>query len=76
MLVRVPAEASATQAMERLRDGFIEGCQFVCGVRIRGFFGEIGHDRLLAVVAAGVGPAGAQAGPQWLEAGVMVDGEP
>ena len=41
MLVWVPAEAVATQAMERLRTGFIEGCQFVAEFDIRDFFGEI-----------------------------------
>ena len=38
---------SATQAMERLRSGFIEGGQFVAEFDIRNFFGEIDHDRLL-----------------------------
>ncbi|HEX9355908.1 MAG TPA: reverse transcriptase domain-containing protein [Streptosporangiaceae bacterium] len=38
---------SATQAMERLRVGFIGGCQFVAESGIRNFFGEISHDRLL-----------------------------
>jgi RNA-directed DNA polymerase len=41
---------SATQAMERLRTGFIEGCQFVAEFDIRNFFGQISHDRLLAEV--------------------------
>ena len=48
---------SATQAMERLRAGFIEGCQFVAESGIRNFFGEISYDRLLAEVARRV-PAG------------------
>ena len=62
--------------MERLRTGFIEGYQFAVEFDIRNFFGEIGHERLLAEVAeAGVGPAGAEAGPLWLQAGVMADGE-
>jgi RNA-directed DNA polymerase len=38
----------ATQAMERLRAGFIAGCQYVVEFDIRNFFGEISHDRLLA----------------------------
>src|SRR5580704_4877860 len=39
---------SATQAMERLRTGFIEKRHFVAEFDIRNFFGEISHDRLLA----------------------------
>ena len=42
---------SATQAMERLRTGFIQGYQFAAEFDIRNFFGEIDHDRLLAEVA-------------------------
>ncbi|MGH3850644.1 MAG: reverse transcriptase domain-containing protein, partial [Pseudonocardiaceae bacterium] len=38
---------SATQAMERLRTGFIAGHQFVVEFDIANFFGEIDHDRLL-----------------------------
>jgi RNA-directed DNA polymerase len=38
---------SATQAMERLRVGFIEGITHVVEFDIRNFFGEIEHDRLL-----------------------------
>ncbi|MEO3807353.1 reverse transcriptase domain-containing protein, partial [Nonomuraea sp. B1E8] len=41
---------SATQAMERLRTGFIEGRVFVVEFDIVNFFGEIDHDRLLAEV--------------------------
>ena len=44
---------SATQAMERLRAGFIEGCVFVAEFDIRNFFGEISHDRLLAEMGNG-----------------------
>jgi RNA-directed DNA polymerase len=39
---------SATQAMERLRTGFIAGCHCVVEFDIRNFFGEISHERLLA----------------------------
>ncbi len=39
---------SATQAMERLRVGFIEGVSHVVEFDIRNFFGEIEHDRLPA----------------------------
>ena len=38
---------SATQAMERLRVGFIEGVTRVVEFDIANFFGEIDHDRLL-----------------------------
>ena len=49
---------SATQAMERLRTGFIEGSQFAAEFDIRNFFGEIGHDRLLAEVGKRVRTGG------------------
>jgi RNA-directed DNA polymerase len=39
---------SGTQATERLRTGFIAGCQFIAEFDIRNFFGEIDHDRLFA----------------------------
>lgn len=41
---------SATQAMERLRVGFIEGTTQVVEFDIRDLFGEIDHGRLLAEV--------------------------
>ena len=55
---------SATQAMERLRIGFIAGCQFVAEFDIRNFFGEISHERLLAEMERRVSDrTGAEAGP-------------